>query len=415
MHILIIGQVWPEPASTAAGRRMHELIELFHEAGHSLTFASAAQKTPFSQLPEGIAIDKHEIELNSSSFDVWVKDLNPEMVVFDRFMTEEQFGWRVAAAVPNALRVLDTEDLHFLRQHRELIYKNQKSENESPLCSTLAYREIASIYRCDLSLIISQTEMHLLLNEACVPASLLHYLPYCRKPLDKSSVELFKDFDERAGFVSMGSFNHAPNRDAVGYLKEQIWPLIRQKLPGATLHVYGSYCRERDLQLTNRNTGFIVCGRAADALETIQRYRILLAPLRFGAGLKGKIADAMQCGTPCISTAIGFEGMNQNNQMANFMAEEPESFAEKAIKLHENPTDWYAAQTAGIAAFNMLFADDIHHKTFIQRVDELRVKLQQHRTQNLTGQMLMHHRMQSTRYMAKWIEEKNRNGQSESL
>ncbi len=409
MHTLIIGQVWPEPSSTAAGRRMHELIELFHEAGHSITFATAAQKTPYSQLPAGIAIDTHEIELNSSSFDVWVKKLNPEMVVFDRFMTEEQFGWRLAEAVPDALRLLDTEDLHFLRQHRELVSNNQKDENENPFHSTLAYREIASIYRCDLSLIISEHELQLLTLQLGVPASLLHYLPYCRKSLDQTQIRKLNSQAQRNGFMTIGNFNHAPNRDAVLYLKEHIWPLIRRYKPNATMHIYGSYSRERDAQLNDAKNGFVVCGRAEDALETIGRYRVLLAPLRFGAGLKGKIADAMQSGTPFVSTSIGVEGMNAQQQLDEFVANDPEHIAQKAVRLHDDALAWQNAQQCGFDVFNALFAKESHTEILLKRIDDLQQNLNAHRMQNFTGAMLLHHRTMSTRYLSKWIEEKNKN------
>jgi glycosyltransferase involved in cell wall biosynthesis len=409
MRILIIGQVWPEPSSTAAGRRMHELIELFHEAGHSITFATAAQKTPYSQLPAGIAIDTHEIELNSSSFDVWVKSLNPEMVVFDRFMTEEQFGWRIAQNVPQALRVLDTEDLHFLRQHRENTLGKDLKNTSNQFHTPLAFREIAAIYRCDLSLIISEFEMQLLQTQFNVPSELLHYLPFCRKRIETEDVSGFADFEQRNGFATIGSFRHAPNRDAVIYLKEQIWPLIRSKKPNATICVYGSYSQNRDEQLNDLKTGFMFCGRATNALETISKHRVLLAPLRFGAGLKGKIVDAMQSGTPFLSSSIGIEGMENELLIQQLVANNPDEFAQKAIALHDDCSAWQSAQNLGISVFNNLFCNQLQSESMLHRFNDLHRKLAEHRVANFTGAMLLHHRTMSTRYLSKWIEEKNKN------
>ena len=154
--ILIIGFVWPEPNSSAAGGRMIQLIESFLSEGAKITFASTASDSDFMLDVRELGIEKVSIELNNTSFDQFVKQLNPSIVLFDRFMVEEQFGWRVAKECPTALRILDTEDLHCLRSARQLAFKENRKFTDADLNSEIAKREIASIYRCDLSLIISK-------------------------------------------------------------------------------------------------------------------------------------------------------------------------------------------------------------------------------------------------------------------
>ena len=169
-QLLIIGFVWPEPKSSAAGSRMMQLISFFKEKGAKITFASTAAESEFSEDLEGV--DQKLIALNCSSFDKFVSDLQPDLVLFDRFMTEEQFGWRVAEHCPNALKMLDTEDLHCLRQARRLlVLKNKPFE----LNNDLAKREIASIFRCDVTLMVSEFEMELLQTYFKVPSFLLFY------------------------------------------------------------------------------------------------------------------------------------------------------------------------------------------------------------------------------------------------
>jgi len=112
-NILIIGFVWPEPNSSAAGTRMEQLLLLFKEWGWSVTFATPALDSNFMVDLETIGVEKRTIALNCSSFDEFVQELNPSIVLFDRFLMEEQFGWRVAEYCPNALRILDTIDLHY--------------------------------------------------------------------------------------------------------------------------------------------------------------------------------------------------------------------------------------------------------------------------------------------------------------
>ena len=111
--LLIIGHTFPEPTTTAAGARMLQLIEMFQKNGYAVTFASTASISEKSLDFTALAIPTENLTLNDPSFDVFVSDLRPSIVLFDRFITEEQFGWRVAEFCPAALRVLDTEDLHF--------------------------------------------------------------------------------------------------------------------------------------------------------------------------------------------------------------------------------------------------------------------------------------------------------------
>jgi len=122
---LIIGYTWPEPTTTAAGSRIMQLIEFFQSQNHDITFVSTAAKSEYSIGFNDCNIKTKNIVLNDSRFDDFIKKLNPDMVLFDRFLTEEQFGWRVAEFAPKALRVLDTEDLHSLRQVREKLFKSK--------------------------------------------------------------------------------------------------------------------------------------------------------------------------------------------------------------------------------------------------------------------------------------------------
>lgn len=312
--LLIIGTVWPEPTSSAAGSRMMELVRLFTEADFAITFSSIAARSDYSVSLIEMDVAEVPIRLNDSSFDDFVRDLQPDVVIFDRYFSEEQFGWRVAEVCPDAVRVLDTEDLHFLRSARKRMLKQiedpdvlvePQDDISMILCEPVALREIAAMYRCDLSLIISSAEMQLLEQIFRFPAELLFHLPF----LETRRLENLPDFDERRNIVSIGNFLHDPNADAVRQLKSTIWPLIRPRLPEAELHVYGAYANESVLQMHNPSEGFIVKGRAEHALETIKNYRVLLAPLRFGAGIKGKLIDAMRTGTPSVTTRIGSEGL----------------------------------------------------------------------------------------------------------
>ena len=404
-RLLIIGFVWPEPNSTGAGVRMMQLIQFFLDKEYEITFASTASKTDYMFSLEDIDVSTKEIELNNSSFDSFVKDLNPDVVMFDRYLTEEQFGWRVTEKVPNAVKLLDTEDLHFLRKERHKSFKEKRElVNEGLLNSDLSKREIASIYRCDLSLIISKFEMELLKFTFNIPDDLLHYLPFLEEEIKENNKPTF---DDRKDFVFIGNFRHEPNWNCVQFLKDSVWPLVRQKLPKAELNIYGSYPPEKVMQLNKPQEGFNIKGWADSADEVMQNARICLAPLRFGAGIKGKFIDAMRNGCTVATTKLGAEGIKET--IWNGVEEDDlEIFVDQVVDLYSNKVKWELAQKNGFEIINYQFNKKQFLNEFEVRFDDLMNSISKHRNKNFIGKMLTHQSMQSTKFMSKWIEEKNK-------
>lgn len=386
---------------------MMQLLTLFKQQGCNLTFASAAGRTPYSGNLDELGVSTADIQLNHASFDEFISVLQPDMVLFDRFMTEEQYGWRVADQCPGALRVLDTEDLHGLRQAR-LIRHKRKLPAEQALTNETALREIASVYRCDVSLIISSYEMELLRSFFGVPESLLHYTPFMLAPPSDKDRAGWPSFEQRRHFISIGNFLHEPNRQAVLHLRQAIWPLIRKQLPGAEIHLYGAYPTPQILQLHCPAEGFMVKGRAAQAQEVVKQARVSLAPLLTGAGLKGKLAESMLCGTPSVTSSIGAEGMDPGSGWSGFICDTPEAFSEKAVQLYTDRELWLARQENGVHIIRTLFDREVHGEALVNKLVSVRQQLQRHRTGNFTGAMLQHHTLHSIRYMSRWIEAKNK-------
>lgn len=408
-HVLIIGFVWPEPNSSAAGGRMVQLISIFKEQGFEVTFASPAMDSDYMIDLNSLGVNKKSIVLNCSSFDVFAKELNPTIVLFDRFMMEEQFGWRVAENCPNALRLLDTEDLHCLRLARQKAFKeNRAFTTDDLLIEDVAKREIASILRCDISLMIAEYEMELLQSVFKIDADLLYYLPLLLEPITASDIQNLPSFEERNNFVFIGNFLHEPNWNAVQYLKEIIWPLIRKKMPEAVLQIYGAYPSQKVLQLHQPKNGFSVMGRADDAQEVVRNAKVVLAPLRFGAGIKGKLLEAMQCGTPSVTTTIGAESMFGDLPWNGFIADEPQIFADKAVDLYQDKALWLNTQQNGFEIINERYIKSLFDNNFVRHILEIQAHLKQHRLNNFIGVMLQHHTLTSTKYMSRWIEEKNK-------
>ena len=403
--ILIIGYVWPEPNSSAAGSHMLSLLRLFKKQAWQVEFATPAQTSEHAINLSNEGIAAKSIALNCDSFDAYITAYQPDIVIFDRFMMEEQFGWRVEKNCPSALKILDTEDLQCLRNARHQAHKAGREMSQEDLYSDIAKREIATILRSDISLIISAYEMELLVNTFKVDASLLHYLPFM-VDLTKCPVKT-KPFSKRKHFMTIGNFRHAPNWDIVLYLQE-IWPRIRKQVPESELHIYGSYPPPKATALHNPKTGFHIKGWAEDAFTVMEDARICLAPIRFGAGIKGKLLDAMIMQTPSITTSLGSEGMHDKEPWGGVVADDVDRFVDAAVKLYNDEKVWRKAQENGTALLHAKYNAKVLGDGLIKKILEVEKNLKQHRFNNFTGAMLKHHSMMSTKYMSQWIAEKNK-------
>lgn len=402
-NLVIIGTIFPEPNSTAAGKRMLQLINFFRSENFKIYFLSTSPISEHSFPLNEWGIETHLIHLNNNSFEKLISKINPNVVLFDRFIVEEQFGWKISETCPNAIKILDTEDLHFLRKVRETNFKKSKITEFNDYISEYFKREIASILRCDLSLIISEYELKLLTEIFNLNKEILHYLPLFA---ENSSSNL--SYHERKNFISIGNFLHEPNWQTVLKLKK-IWKTIKMQLPEAELHIYGAYASQKAFELHNEKEGYLVKGRAENLEKIFNEARVLLAPIPFGAGIKGKLLDSMRFGTPNITTSVGAEAMHGNMDWNGFIADDDE-FTKKAVVLYQDENVWEKAQQNGYKIINSRYKKEQFLPQFSEKIMKIQKHLSAHRNRNFLGQILQHHTLQSTKYMSKWIEEKNKNG-----
>lgn len=408
-EVLFIGAVWPEPTATAAGKRTLEIIDLLQANKYQVSFCSAATPQEKALDLKHIGVASFSINLNDDSLDEILLKLQPNWVFFDRFYTEEQFGWKVDELVPNCIKILDTQDFHSLRLGREKAYKKVGLFNTKQLFNMdHTKREIASMLRCDLNLIISTYEYDLLINQFKINSNHLFYIPFMVNKISPSDIKALPSYQKRKHFVTIGNFMHKPNFTSIQELKKNIWPLIRKKIPKAEMHVYGSYPSEKVNQLEDKKQGFYIKGRAKDAVEVVKNARVGLAPLYFGAGLKGKLFECMQWGTPSVTTSIGAEGINQGMDWNGAIENNYETFADRAVALYKKEILWQKAQENGFSILNKLFNPKDFQRSFISRLKELSRNLERHRQDNFIGEVLKHESLKSTKYLSKWIEEKNK-------
>lgn len=417
MKILWIAFVWPEPNSSAAGFRTLHMMLALRNAGHSVHVASPCRTNGHREALEQLGFPTSAQRANTSQFDEFIAELAPDVVVFDRFMLEEQFGWRVRARAPEALRVLDTVDLHFVRRAREKAL--EESDCSAPVstalsltqcCSDDAYREVGAVFRSDIALVTSDFELKLLSERFAVPPQSLQLYRFAYEETGEGP-----SFEQRANFISIGNFHHHPNVDAFHVLHERLWPEIRKRVTELSgerpeLHIFGAYPTNSVMSLDNPQSGFRAKGWASDAVQTLSQYRMNLAPLRFGAGIKGKISDGWASGTPCITTSIGAEGMHEDHPFAGSVQDSWSDYVEEAAQLYTNRSRWEAAARHARLIMTALYSAEANDPLLLEAIDSAVRHRHKRRMENFVGGMLCHHQHRSNEFMSRWIEAKNRQG-----
>ena len=247
--------------------------------------------------------------------------------------------------------------------------------------------------------------MNLLIEKFRIDENILFYLPLfgaVKKPETS--------FSERKKFISIGNFLHEPNWQTVLQLKK-IWKNIKNQLPEAEIHIYGAYATEKVFQLHNQKEGFIIKGRAENVESVFSQAKVLLAPIPFGAGIKGKLLESMRFGLPNVTSTVGAEAMDGNFDWNGFITDNETEFVEKAILLYQDENIWQKSQENGYLIAKNLFKKEIFEKDFTAIINWISEHLPEHRNTNFLGQILQHHTLQSTKYLSKWIEEKNSKNQ----
>ncbi len=396
---------WPEPASTAAGQHLIQVLESLIPIAHTILIGHTAYKTDRSHIFDSEVISSKRIFINDSEFDSILVDFAPHIVLFDRFTLEEQFGWRVSEHCPEAMKILNTEDLHGLRAAREEALFQNRDWQDCIKSNTILLRELASLYRCDLTLIISEFEMEFL-KSLDVPSRLISYVPFGFDTSNLTISKGLKTFEERKDLIFIGNFLHKPNIDAIDFLVNNLWPRIKSALSDVQCHICGAYSPK--INGPNPDKDIIWHGAVKSTRHLLNQSRVNLVPLRFGAGLKGKVLEAMRYGTPSIISETGAEGVFGAIEPGPLLAPNWDDFVDKVILLYRDKKQWISGQKIGFEVIRTRFDKTVVFEHFIQRLSLVYNDLESHRKFNVIGAMLQRNEQQSTKYMAKWIEAKNR-------
>jgi len=232
---------------------------------------------------------------------------------------------------PDARIVFHAPDLHFLRQARGAALVDDADAMKA--AEDMKAREIAIMQAADHVVIVSPAELpHL---DGLVPSAKVSVFPalYCRV------VDAPAGYEDRSGIFFLAGFKHAPNGEAVTWFVERIWPAVRAALPGVAFDIVGAEAPPEIVALAS-NAGVNHVGQVEDLDPLLSRYRVGVAPLRHGAGIKGKLGMAMAAGVPSVTTTIGAEGMGIVDDQHALVRDDGDSFARAVVALYTDKARW---------------------------------------------------------------------------
>ncbi len=260
---------------------------------------------------------------------------------------------------PRAKLIFDTVDLHYLREQRAFELE-KKPELARHAASTRA-QELKIIRESDVTLVVSAVEQELLATDApgarVEVLSNVHEVHGCRAP-----------FDARRDLVFVGGFQHPPNTDAVTWFVRDVFPLVRAKLPDCKFHVIGSKVPPSITALADEHV--IVHGYVEDIAPYMDGCRVSVAPLRYGAGVKGKVNMAMSYGLPVVATPIAVEGMHVESGEDVLVAADAQAFADAVIRVYGDEALWNRLSARGLDNVRRHFSFDAA-RTAVQRILDL--------------------------------------------
>jgi glycosyltransferase involved in cell wall biosynthesis len=243
----------------------------------------------------------------------------------------------VARLCPRARIIFNTQDLHFLREERAA----RLIEDRVGLYRAASTREleIHAVRMADATIVVSQVEKGIL--EAAVPGAAVYWCPLIQEVVGRTN-----GFGVRSGIAFVGGYRHLPNVDALYFFLDEVWPLIHEAAPAMRFYAIGADMP--DGLRGRRDPGFVPVGQVPELAPWFERVRLTVAPLRFGAGMKGKVLSSLAHGVPCVATSVAAEGMDGPGR-GILVADGARDLAKAILRLHEDAASWEALADAGLS------------------------------------------------------------------
>ena len=351
--ILVLDTCTPTPDQDAGSLVVLQTFAAYLELGYSVTFIPADN---FLYM-EGYTKQLQQLGVHciyapyQTSVQQHLADCGGfyDAVIMYRPEIAELFLANVRLSCPNAKVIFNTVDLHYLRLQRQAeIEDSQALRKES---EEMKRREMYLMKNCDLTIILSQTEIALLKEEESLKDSALIFLPLIVDVPGRTS-----NFKSRENILFVGGYNHPPNVDAVLYFVREVMPILRKKKAGLIFQVLGSNPPQEIQNLASEDIQIV--GFVPTLDDYFNKVRLSVVPLRFGAGMKGKVVSSLAYGLPVVSSTLGIEGSGILADEHVLVADDPALFASKIIQLYEDQILWERLSNSGVDFANKNFSKE---------------------------------------------------------
>jgi len=271
---------------------------------------------------------RQHLELRGASYD---------LVILSRADVGERNAGAVRECAPQAKLLFDTVDLHFLRERRQADLSGSALEAEAAELRRL--QELGTARKADVTLVVSPVEVELFRQEApdvnVALLSNIHAVQGCRQP-----------FEQREHLLFIGNFEHPPNVDAIQFFIDEVMPALSIQRPDLKLLIVGAHAPKSLIDKAGPSVEFL--GFVPDIAPLFDSVRLSVAPLRYGAGVKGKINSSMSCGVPVVATSMAAEGMNLVDGVDVLIADTPQDLAQAVLRVYDDKALWERLSQGGL-------------------------------------------------------------------
>lgn len=340
-YALIMDENIPTPDQDSGSVRMLRMIESLLELGYKVTFfPNNTQKKPKYLRPlQQAGVEVVYGEVTGQQF---LKEHGHiyDLVILSRPRIGSYYIDLCQGFCKKAKIIYDTVDLHYLRLHRQADFATTSEDKEYLLDMSKKHEVLEKFLmsETDQTLVVSQAEVEILKDAGCKNVTVVSNI----HSIDSDSYK--HGFDDRKNLLFVGGYAHHPNIDAIRWFVTDIFPLILKKDPRIQLHVVGSQMPDDLREFLENENNVIVDGFVENLGPLLRSTRVFIAPLRYGAGVKGKIGQAIEHGMPVVSTSIGAEGMFLQDGVSAMVGDTEEAFAKKVLALYGDKKQWTAVQ-----------------------------------------------------------------------
>ncbi|MEP6483675.1 MAG: glycosyltransferase [Rudaea sp.] len=349
-HVLIVDSYTPTPDQDSGSLRMLNLMLLLRELGYAVSFLpdNRAHAGAYTHALQDLGVQTLYHPFVSDPM-AWLRENGAHLtaVILSRHYVAANYVNAVRLYAPRALLIFDTVDVHHLREQRAAELDGSKELAQQ--ASRTRAQEMKLMRDSDVTLVVSATEKEILARD--LPLVHIEILSNVHAVHGRR-----RGFAERHDLVFVGGFQHPPNIDAVNWFVRDVFPLVRETLPDVTLHVIGSKAPPAILELAH--DGVTVHGFVADIAPHMDGCRLSVAPLRYGAGVKGKVNMAMSYGLPVVATSPAVEGMHVRPEEDVLVADAPRDFAAAIVRGYTDEHLWNTLSDNGLANVRTHFSFD---------------------------------------------------------